>query len=201
MNIFALIILFILIYILLQKYMNKKEYFTNLLNFDVSNQENEDNIIEKTTIYLEEYDTNSFHPNFIISNNKKEGYLFIKDFWEMYNLFINIKDKNKKIISTITHYNSNIYKFNIDNIENKMKYINKDNKLFILNTIINKNIKEFIINKSNIIYNNENIGNIIKNGNIIEINILNKYTIYINSIAISYMIYIQLVKEKMQIYI
>ncbi len=181
--------------------MNKKEYFTNLLNFDVSNQENKDNIIENTTIYLEEYDTNSFHPNFVISNNKKEGYLFIKDFWEMYNLFINIKDKNKKIISTITHYNSNIYKFNIDNIENKMKYINKDNKLFILNAIINKNIKEFIINKSNIIYNNENIGNIIKNGNIIEINILNKYAIYINSIAISYMIYIQLVKEKMQIYI
>jgi VCBS repeat-containing protein len=200
MKIVAVIILLLLIYILISK-LTKRENFTNLLNFDSVNSNKKTELIKKT-IFLEEYDTDSFHPKFVIADSNKKPYLFVNDFWEMYNLNINVQDKDRKIISTIKHYNYNIYNYNLDNKNNKFQNLNKNNKLFIITSKSNHS-KTFDINGTNnnseIIYINEKIGNITKNEKEWKIEINEQYQEYKNIIALGYMIYVQLLKEHQHI--
>ena len=200
MKILALILLLILIYILIKKLTKTNETFTNLLNFDSINQAKMNAPPSTTTIYLEEYDTDSFHPKFVIANNMKLPYLFINDFWEMYNLDIKVQDKNKNIVSTINHQNYNIYTFYIDGIQNKIQFINKSYLKFILTSKEDKQQKKFHIKDDEIIYVNESIGTITnKDTKSWKIEIMDQYNKYSNSIAIAYMIYLQLLKEHSQI--
>ena len=202
MKIVAVIILLFLIYILINK-LSRRENFTNLLNFDSVNSNKKKELIENKIIFLEEYKTDSFHPKFIVLDSNEKPYLFINDFWEMYNLSVNVQNKDRKIISTIKHYNYNIYNYNLDKKTNKFQNFNKNNKLFTITSKSN-NSKTFIINGTNnnseIIYINEKIGSITKNNKKrwkIEIN--TQYQEYKNIIALGYMIYVQLLKEHQHI--
>jgi hypothetical protein len=200
MKILALILLLVLIYILIKKLTKTNETFTNLLNFDSINQAKMNAQPSTTTVYLEEYDTDSFHPKFVIANNMKLPYLFINDFWEMYNLDIKVQDKNKNVVSTINHQNYNIYTFYIDGIQNKIQFINKSYLKFILTSKEGKQQKEFHIKDDEIIYVNESIGTVTnEDTKSWKIEIMDQYNKYLNSIAIAYMIYLQLLKEHSQI--
>ena len=201
MKILAVIILLFLIYILINK-LSKREKFTNLLNFDSVNSNNKKELLENKIIFLEEYKTDSFHPKFVILDNNKKPYLFINDFWEMYNLSVNVQDKDRNIITTIKHYNYNIYNFNLDKKDNKFQNYNKNNKLFTITSKSN-NSKTFNINGTNnnseIIYINEKIGSIMKKNKKWKIEINKQYQEYKNIIALGYLIYIQLLKEHQHI--
>ena len=83
-------------------------------------------------LYVNSVDTSSFHPKFVIKNGKKEPYLFINDFWEMHDLNVNVQDKNKKTVSTIVHYNYNIYNFKIEGKSNKFQFLNNNSNLFVI---------------------------------------------------------------------
>lgn len=201
MKIVAVIILLLLIYILINK-LSKRENFTNLLNFDSINSTKKKELVEKKTIFLEEYDTDSFHPKFVIADSNKKPYLFVNDFWEMYNLSVNVQDKERNIISTIKHYNYNIYNYNLDEKNNKFQNLNKNNRLFIITSKSNHS-KTFEINGTNnnseIIYINEKIGSITKKNKEWKIEINKQYQEYKNIVALGYMIYIQLLKEHQHI--
>ena len=50
----------------------------------------------------------------------------------MHDLNVNIQDKNKKIVSTIVHYNYNIYNFKIEGKSNKFQFLNNNSNLFVI---------------------------------------------------------------------
>lgn len=190
MRIIPLIILAILVIILIKKLSRKdNEQFVNMLNFD--DIEKSAKTDKTVTVYLTEQDSESFHPKYTISNSNKKPYLFINDFWELYNLKVDIQDKNKNIVSKITHYNYNIYNFSIDGLNNKFQYINNNDKKFI----ITSNNKQFLFTNNSIIYGPTNIGTF--QGD--EITVKITYERYKNIFAIGYMIYKQLMKEESQV--
>lgn len=190
MRIIPLIILAILVIILIKKLTSRTdEQFVNMLNFD--NIEKSTKTDKTVTVYLTEQDSESFHPKYTISNSSKKPYLFVNDFWELYNLKVDIQDKNRNSVSQITHYNYNIYNFTIDGLKNKFQYINNNNKKFM----ITSDNKQFSFIKNSIIYGPTTIGTF--QGD--EITVKVTYEKYKNIFAIGYMIYKQLMKEESQV--
>ena len=52
-------------------------------------------------------------PKYTIQNESGQPYLYVNSFWEMHDLNVPITDKDKNIVSTVKHYNSNIYNYNL----------------------------------------------------------------------------------------
>lgn len=192
MKIIAILILIFLLFILFKKLNNRIEHFTHLFDFNSNSKNTNEDIV---TLYVNSVDTSSFHPKFVIKNKKKEPYLFINDFWEMHDLKVNVQDKNKKTISTIIHYNYNIYNYKIEGKSNKFQFLNNNSNLFVI-TSSNKEFK-FIGSMNNITIKNsgQEVGTIMKEGDDYKIELYQSLEDYKNIIAIGYIIYIQLLKE------
>ena len=192
MRIILLIVLAILVVILIRKLTSRTdEQFANMLNFD--NIEKSTETDKTVTVYLTEQDSGSFHPKYTISNSQKKPYLFVNDFWELYNLKVDIQDKDRNVVSQITHYNYNIYNFTIDGLKNKFQYINNNNKKLM----ITSDNKQFSFVGNSIIYGPNDIGTF--SGD--EVTVKVTYEKYKNIFAIGYMIYKQLMKEESQVQI
>ena len=192
MKIIAILILIFLLFILFKKLNNRIEHFTHLFDFK-SNSENTNEYL--VSLYVNSVDTSSFHPKFVIKNGKKVPYLFINDFWEMHDLNVNVQDKNKKTVSTIVHYNYNIYNYKIEGKSNKFQFLNNNSNLFVI-TSDNKDF-QFTGNMSNLVIKNsgQEVGNIIKEGDDYKLELYQSLEDYKNIIAIGYIIYLQLLKE------
>lgn len=192
MKIIAILILIFLLFILFKKINNRIEHFTHLFDFN-SNSENTNE--DMVSIYVNSIDTSSFHPKFVIKTEKKKPYLFINDFWEMHDLNVNVQDKNKKTVSTIVHYNYNIYNYKIEGKSNKFQFLNNNSNLFII-TSDNKDF-QFIGSMDNIIIkkSGQEVGTIMKKGEDYKIELYQNLEDYKNIIAIGYIIYLQLLKE------
>lgn len=192
MKIIAILILIFLLFILFKKLNNRIEHFTHLFDFK-SNSENTNEYL--VSLYVNSVDTSSFHPKFVIKNGKKDPYLFINDFWEMHDLNVNVQDKNKKTVSTIVHYNYNIYNYKIEGKSNKFQFLNNNSNLFVI-TSDNKDF-QFTGNMSNLVIKNsgQEVGNIIKEGDDYKLELYQSLEDYKNIIAIGYIIYLQLLKE------
>jgi len=106
-------------------------------------------------------------------------------------LKVDIQDKDRNVVSQITHYNYNIYNFTIDGLNNKFQYINSNNKKFI----ITSDNKQFSFVGNSIMYGSITIGTF--QGD--EITVKVTYDKYKNIFAIGYMIYKQLMKEESQV--
>lgn len=196
MKIIAILILIFLLFILFKKLNNKIEHFTHLFDFNSNSENTNEDIV---TLYINSVDTSSFHPKFVIKNEKKESYLFINDFWEMHDLNVNIQDKNKKIVSTIVHYNYNIYNFKIEGKSNKFQFLNNNSNLFVI-TSDNKDF-QFTGSMSNLVIKNsgQEVGSIVKEDEDYKIELYQSLEDYKNIIAIGYIIYLQLLKEQSHI--
>jgi hypothetical protein len=196
MKIIAILILIFLLFILFKKLNNKIEHFTHLFDFNSNSENTNEDIV---TLYINSVDTSSFHPKFVIKNEKKESYLFINDFWEMHDLNVNIQDKNKKIVSTIVHYNYNIYNFKIEGKSNKFQFLNNNSNLFVI-TSDNKDF-QFTGSMSNLVIkkSGQEVGSIVKEDEDYKIELYQSLEDYKNIIAIGYIIYLQLLKEQSHI--
>lgn len=192
MKIIAILILIFLLFILFKKLNNRIEHFTHLFDFKSNSENTNEDLV---SLYVNSVDTSSFHPKFIIKNGKKESYLFINDFWEMHDLNVNVQDKNKKTVSTIVHYNYNIYNYKIEGKSNKFQFLNNNSNLFVI-TSDNKDF-QFTGNMSNLVIKNsgQEVGNIIKEGDDYKLELYQSLEDYKNIIAIGYIIYLQLLKE------
>lgn len=192
MKIIAILILIFLLFILFKKLNNRIEHFTHLFDFKSNSENTNEDLV---SLYVNSVDTSSFHPKFVIKNGKKDPYLFINDFWEMHDLNVNVQDKNKKTVSTIVHYNYNIYNYKIEGKSNKFQFLNNNSNLFVI-TSDNKDF-QFTGNMSNLVIKNsgQEVGNIIKEGDDYKIELYQSLEDYKNIIAIGYIIYLQLLKE------
>ena len=199
MKILLVILLIFLIYVLASKFMrlsNKVEHFTHLFDFDSLKKDGNQ---EKMTFHLEKHSTRSFHPKFTIQNGNKEPYLFINSFWEMHDLNIPIKDKDKNVISTIKHYNYNIYNYTLDDKDNKFRFINNNNTLFTLTSGKQEFTVKGSMKKGVVFHLNQQVGLIKKSGNSYVFKMDNDLSEYKNIMAVAFMIYLQLIKEQQHI--
>ena len=199
MKILLVILLLFLIYIMAKKIIklsNQTEHFTHLFDF---NSLKKDSNMEKITFHLEKHSTDTFNPKYTIQNESGQPYLYINSFWEMHDLNVPITDKDKNIVSTVKHYNSNIYNYNLDNKDNEFHLINNNNTLFNLKSGDQTFIIKGNTRRAKIYHNNQLVGIINRNNGKYIFKIDQDLNDCKNIIGTAFMIYLQLIKEQQHI--